>query len=83
MNSNFQFLKTEFAELYDRASKAEHYVVTDSRASLFYARAALEAGIHWMYTNNQQLTYPYDTSLNSLMLQTAFNELATFTRTLS
>ncbi len=72
MNTNFQFLVSEFTEFHDRASKAEQYVVTDPRVSLFYARAAMEAGIHWMFTNNTKLEYPYDTSLNSLMLEATF-----------
>lgn len=72
MNSNFQFLASEFSEFFDRATKAEQYVVTDSRGALFYARAAMELGIHWMFTNNEQLEYPYDTSLNNLMLDGEF-----------
>ena len=72
MGSNFQFLNSEFSEVYDRAVKAEEYVNTDPRSSLICARASMEAGIHWMYNNNTNLQYPYDTSLNSLMLDSAF-----------
>lgn len=72
MNTNFQFLASEFSLFYDRASKAEEYVNTDPRTSLICARAAMEAGIHWMYSHNTNLEYPYDTTLNSLMLDAAF-----------
>ena len=44
MNSNFQFLKNEFATFHDRAVKAEQHVITDPRTSLVYSRMALEVG---------------------------------------
>lgn len=74
MNSNFQFLKNEFATFFDRAVKSEQTVITDPRTSLVYSRMALEEAINWMYTNDEELEMPYDTSLNSLMVQTQFKE---------
>ncbi|MBJ7881869.1 DEAD/DEAH box helicase family protein [Gelidibacter salicanalis] len=74
MNSNFQFLKNEFATFFDRAVKAEQSVITDPRTSLVYSRMALEEAINWMYANDAELETPYDTSLNSLMVQTQFKE---------
>ncbi|AEA43696.1 DEAD/DEAH box helicase family protein [Fluviicola taffensis] len=67
MNSNFQFLKTEWSEFHQRAAKAEQLVITDPRTSLTYSRMALEIAVNWMFTNDSDLTLPYDTSLNSLM----------------
>lgn len=74
MNTNFYFLEQEWATFYNRATKAEAAVKTDPRASLFYARMALEVGISWMYTNDDELTLPFDKGLNNLMLQTEFKE---------
>jgi len=74
MNSNFQFLAKEFMVFYDRAHKAEQLVITDPRASLFYARMALEVAINWMYVNDDELEFPYDKGLHNLLLQVAFKE---------
>lgn len=74
MKSNFQFLAEEWADFYQRSVKAEQFVVTDPRTSLTYARMALELAINWMYQNDEELTLPYDTSLNSLMKQSVFQE---------
>ncbi len=69
MNSNFQFLEKEFTILYNRAVKAEHFVITDPRTSLVYSRMSLEAGLQWMYANDNKLETPHDTSLHSLLVQ--------------
>ena len=74
MNSNFQFLENDFTTFYERAVKAEQFVITDPRTSLIYARMALELGIGWMYTHDEKLEEPYDTSLSSLMTQQSFKE---------
>ncbi len=67
MDSNFHFLRPEFAELYDAARKAEQYARTDARASVIYARMALEASIIWLYEHDQRLQLPYDSSLGALL----------------
>lgn len=74
MNTNFQFLAEEWANFHQRSVKAEQFVVVDPRTSLTYARMALELAINWMFTNDEELTLPYDTSLNSLMKQREFQE---------
>ncbi len=74
METNFNFLAEEWADFYQRSIKAEQFVVTDPRTSLTYARMALELAINWMFTNDEELTLPYDTSLNSLMKQREFQE---------
>jgi type I restriction enzyme R subunit len=72
MSTNFQFLKNEFSVFYDRAVKAEQLVITDPRASLFYARMALEVAVNWMYTNDKSLEIPFDKGLHNLLLQPEF-----------
>jgi type I restriction enzyme R subunit len=74
MTSNFQFLENEWAAFHERSVKAEQWVKTDPRTSLTYARMALELAVNWMFNNDEELTLPYDTSLNSLMKQRAFQE---------
>lgn len=74
MNSNFQFLKNEFATFHDRAVKAEQLVVTDPRTSLVYSRMALEEAINWMYANDDDLEQQYNTTLHNLLVQPEFKE---------
>ncbi|MFD2939700.1 DEAD/DEAH box helicase family protein [Flavobacterium notoginsengisoli] len=74
MVTNFQFLATEWTAFYERSVKAEQWVFTDPRTSLTYARMALELAVNWMFTNDEELILPFDTSLNSLMKQREFQE---------
>lgn len=74
MSTNFHFLAAEFPVLYDRAHKSEQLVITDPRASLFYARMALEVAVNWMFVNDEELEMPYDTSLHNLLLDRTFKE---------
>ncbi|RCW93628.1 DEAD/DEAH box helicase family protein [Winogradskyella arenosi] len=74
MNSNFQFLKDEFATFHDRAVKAEQLVIPDPRTSLVYSRMALEEAINWMYANDEDLEQQYNTTLHNLLVQPEFKE---------
>jgi type I restriction enzyme R subunit len=74
MNSNFQFLKNEFATFHDRAIKAEQMVITDPRTSLVYSRMALEEAINWMYANDEDLEQQHNTTLHNLLVQPSFKE---------
>ncbi|MBC2605633.1 DEAD/DEAH box helicase family protein [Pelagicoccus albus] len=67
MLSNFQFLRPEFSELFEAARKAEQYARSDARASVIYARMALEASIIWLYEHDHRLQLPYDSSLGALL----------------
>lgn len=74
METNFQFLAQEWSVFYERSVKAEQFAITDPRTSLTYARMALELAINWMFTNDNELHLPFDTSLNSLMKHHEFKE---------
>jgi type I restriction enzyme R subunit len=74
MKSNFQFLKNEWREFFQRAAKAEMLVITDPRTSLTYARMALEIGVNWMYGNDHALEMPHNKSLDSLIRDYAFRQ---------
>ena len=60
--SNFAFLKAEWPELHDAASKAEALVYPDSRSSCFLARRALELAVHWLYKHDAALKLPIKTT---------------------
>ena len=45
--SNFQFLRREFATLYEPATGAEQLVQTDPRAACMRFRDALDRAMHW------------------------------------
>lgn len=74
MNTNFYFLATEWSEFFERCVKAEKFVITDPRTSLMIARSALELAVNWMFSHDDELECPYDTSLNSLMKQSSFQD---------
>ena len=70
--SQFAFLKTEFASVYELARKAETAALADPRGACFYARLALESAVKWMYDNDRNLRSPYDTALSSLIHEGTF-----------
>jgi len=73
--SNFHFIASDFPELAERAIKAEQFALTSPVESCFNARAALELGVNWMYENDADLEWPYDTKLASLMHEPRFKEI--------
>lgn len=60
--SNFLFLKTEWSSIYKEATEAEQLTLTSLKASAVIARSALEKAIQWLYDNDMDLQYPYDSS---------------------
>jgi len=74
MNTNFHFLKNEWPTFFDRASRAEGFVRTDPRASLSYARMALEVAVNWMYRNDEEMEMPYDDNISALMVNSDFKD---------
>jgi len=75
MESNFDFLKPEFVELFDAARRAESYARSDARASCVYSRMALETAVLWLYEHDKRLELPYDTNLGSLLHATEFRNV--------
>ena len=73
--SNFGFLKTEWAELAQSATRVEALALTDPRAALFYARRTLEFAVNWLYAHDPALTPPYDDTLSALMHEPTFRQL--------
>ena len=74
MHTNFYFLKDQWSTLFDRAHRAEQLARTDHRASLAYARMALELAVNWMYRNDEDLHMPYEGNLSGLLLTPEFKD---------
>src|ERR1017187_1174697 len=70
--SNFDFLKPEWPELFDSATKAEASVYPDPRGACFYARRTLELAVQWLYKNDKSLKLPYQDNLNALIFEPTF-----------
>src|SRR5881397_386796 len=70
--SNFAFLKAEWPELHDAATKAEGLVYPDARAACFYTRRALELAVAWLYQHDRTLTLPYQDHLSALIHEPSF-----------
>src|SRR5262244_424330 len=72
--SNFTFLKAEWPELHDAATKAEGLVYPDARAACFYTRRALELAVAWLYQHDRTLTLPYQDHLSALIHEPSFRQ---------
>ena len=74
--SNFQFLKTEWPELFEAARRAEVFAVSDPRTSCFHARRALELALRWMFDHDVSLAQPFGDTLNDLSHASGFRDNA-------
>lgn len=75
MTSNFQFLQTEWPEVFRDASEAEKLAVTSPKASCVLSRSALEVAVNWLYDNDSYLEYPYKKNLNDLIHAQCFKDI--------
>ena len=73
--SNFQFLEKEWPAIYKEAQEAEKLTLTSPKASAMIARSALEKTVQWLYQNDEELEWPYDTKLASLIHEQCFREI--------
>lgn len=74
--SNFGFLKSEWAAVYEAADKAETAVHPDPRTACFYSRRALELSVAWMYKHDSALKLPYQDNLSALIHDPSFKQTA-------
>src|SRR5258706_13782917 len=82
--SNFSFLKAEWPDLHDVASKAEVLAYPDARTACFHARRGLEVLIHWLFKHDATLQLPYQDNLSALIHEPTLKNtagLAVFTKT--
>ena len=73
--SNFQFLHKEWPGIFKEAKEAEQLTLTSPKASAIIARSALEKAVQWLYDNDEELEWPYDTKLSSLIHEQCFREI--------
>jgi type I restriction enzyme R subunit len=73
--SNFQFLHKEWPAIFKEAKEAEQLTLTSPKASAMIARSALEKTVQWLYQNDEELEWPYDTKLASLLHEQCFREI--------
>ena len=73
--SNFQFLHKEWPGICKEAKEAEQLTLTSPKASAMIARSALEKTVQWLYQNDEELEWPYDTKLSSLIHEQCFRAI--------
>jgi type I restriction enzyme, R subunit len=75
MSQHFQFLRKEWPELYEAATKAENLAHPDPRAACFYSRRTLELAINWLYSIEDNLIEPYKDDLSAKIFEPSFKNL--------
>lgn len=72
MTNPFAFLKAEWPEVYESATRAVRAVYPDPRTSCFYARRALELAVSWAFKSDPALHLPYQDNLSALIHEPTF-----------
>lgn len=72
--SQFDFVRTDWPEVFDAAVRAEHAACPDPRAACFYARRALELAVIWIYKHDAATTLPYQENLSALIHDPTFKQ---------
>jgi len=76
--SNFNFIQTDFPDLFADAVEAEQLTFISPKAATIFCRSTLENAINWLYDNDASLTRPWRPDLNTLMhvheFQVMFNQ---------
>lgn len=75
MNTNFTFLKEEFPKIYEEIVEAERHTFTAPRYAALLCRSTLEKALFWLYQNDEDLEFPYDTKLASLLFSDSFKNV--------
>lgn len=75
MKSNFHFLQQQWPEIYKEASEAEKLTLTSPKACSVIARSTLEKTVRWLYDNDEDLEWPYKTTLSTLIHEPCFRDI--------
>ena len=78
--SNFDFIKTDFPDLYQDAVEAEQFTYISPTSTAVFCRSTFENAVNWLYDHDAKLTRPWRADLSTLMHEQAFQSL--FTRPL-
>ncbi len=73
---HFQFLESEWKDVFESASKAESTAIPDPRTSCFYSRRALEMAVAWAYKFDRALKLPYQDNIAALIHEPTFKQTA-------
>ncbi len=73
--SNFQFLEKEWSGIFREAKEAEQLTLSSPKASAMISRSALEKAVQWLYDNDEDLEWPYDDRLSSLIHEQCFRDM--------
>ncbi len=73
--SNFSFIPSQFSALTDSPCEAEKHVYSAPLYCAMLCRKSLEEWVRWMYEHDEDLQFPYDTSLNSLLHDQSFKNV--------
>jgi type I restriction enzyme R subunit len=74
--NNFQFLRAEWPDVYEGATKAADAAYPDPRTACFYARRALELAVSWLFKSDASLRLPYQDNLSALIHEPTFKAVA-------
>ena len=78
--SNFNFIKTDFPNLYADAVEAEKLTFISPTSTAVFCRSTFENAVNWLYDHDAKLTRPWRADLSTLMHEHDFRSL--FNRTL-
>jgi type I restriction enzyme R subunit len=78
--SNFNFINTDFPELYTDAIEAEKLVFISPTSTAVFCRSTFENGVNWLYDHDAKLIRPWRSDLSTLIHDPSFCGL--FNRTL-
>jgi len=70
--SNFSFIASQYPEIAQEAMEAESLAQISPKSCAVLCRSAMEKAIFWLYENDEELDYPFDKSLASLLHQPCF-----------
>jgi len=71
-DSQFEFIRAGWPDVFDAAVRAESAARSDPRTSCFYARRALELAVVWIYKHDPSTSLPYQESLSALIHDPTF-----------
>jgi len=73
--SNFNFIKTDFPDLYADAVEAEKLTFISPTSTAVFCRSTFENAVNWLYDHDAKLTRPWRADLSTLMHEHAFRSL--------
>jgi len=73
--SNFNFIKTDFPDLFTDAVEAEKFTFISPTSTAVFCRSTFENAVNWLYDHDAKLTRPWRSDLSTLMHEPAFSAL--------